>query len=224
MNAPARPAATDLAYSSIRARILSGDLPGGARLKEATLAAEMGLSRTPIREAIKRLTLEGFVESGDGYSTRVADSAHEEIDQIFEIRRRLECYAVERAAVLATEEEIDRLERLAREMAELAIPTSVGGYEKLSALNTAFHRTILDAARSPRLTAVLTMAVDIGIVARTYRTYGERDLIRSTRHHLEIVDALRARAPAWASSVMSSHVQAAARAIMRNRAENPADE
>ena len=107
MNAPARPAATDLAYSSIRARILSGDLPGGARLKEATLAAEMGLSRTPIREAIKRLTLEGFVESGDGYSTRVADSAHEEIDQIFEIRRRLECYAVERAAVLATEEEID---------------------------------------------------------------------------------------------------------------------
>lgn len=210
-----RMGATDVAYRSIRARIMSGELKDGERLIEQTLASDMGLSRTPVREAIKRLILEGFVERGDGYSTRVADSSHEEIDQIFEIRRRLECYAVERACQFATEEEIDRLGRLAKNMAELTPPFGPGDYERLAAMNADYHRTVADAARSPRLKAILAMAVDVGIVARTYKTYSDHDLVRSTQHHIELVDALRARSASWASSVMSSHIMAAASAIAK---------
>ena len=213
---PKQPAA-ELAYEAIRARIMSGDLADGDRLKEQTLASEMGLSRTPVREAITRLIHEGFVERGEGYSTRVAHFPEDELDQIFEIRRRLECYAAERAAERATPEQIDELDHLTGEMEALSPPESEADYERIAAINADFHRIIADAASSPRLRAVLSMAVDVGIVARTYHSYSPQDLIRSARHHRELVDAIRARSPDWAAHVMSSHVLAAARSAARRQ-------
>lgn len=204
-----RPAA-EQAYDAIRHRIMSGALESGARLTEQALAEELGLSRTPVRAAITRLVHEGFVERGDGYSTRVAEFPAEELDQLFEVRRRLECYAAERAARLADPAQIDELERLAEEMEALTPPATEAAFAALSKANAAFHRVLAEAARSPRLMAVLAVAIDVGVVARTYRAYTAADLVRSARHHRELVDALRARSPEWASSVMSSHVLAAA--------------
>jgi DNA-binding GntR family transcriptional regulator len=202
--------AADQAYQAIRARIMSGDLGDGARLTEQSLAAELGLSRTPVRAAITRLIHEGFVARGEGYSTRVAHFPEDELDQIFEIRRRLECYAAGRAAVLASAEQIAALGELTDRMEARTPPKTRQDYEEISAINADFHRIIGEAAQSPRLMAVLQMAVDVGLVARTYHAYSEADLIRSARHHRELVDAIRARAPDWAESVMSSHVLAAA--------------
>lgn len=207
--------AAEVAYQAVRARIMSGDLADGERLKEQTLASEMGLSRTPVREAITRLIHEGFVERGEGYSTRVASFPDGELDQIFEIRRRLESYAAERAAERATPRQIDELDALTSEMEALTPPKTEAAYQQIAVINATFHRIISDAAQAPRLKAVLAMAVDIGIVSRTYRSYSDADLIRSARHHRELVDAIRARAPDWASSVMSSHVLAAARSAQR---------
>ena len=209
--------AADLAYLQIRGRIMSGDLPGGARLKEQVLAQELGLSRTPVRSAITRLIHEGFAERGAGYSTRVADFAEEELDQIFEIRRRLECYAAGRAAVRASVAQTEALDRLTTRMEALTPPKTAADYQEISSINAEFHRIIAEAAASPRLMAVLQMAVDVGIVARTYHAYSEADLVRSARHHRELVDAIRARAPDWAESVMSSHVLAAARCAQRRK-------
>lgn len=206
---PRQPAATQ-AYEAIRNRIMSGEFPGGMRLTEQGLAEDLGLSRTPVRGAMTRLLHEGFIEKGDGYSTRVAAFPEEELDQLFEVRRRLECYAAERAARLATPEEIDELDRLAAEMIALTPPRDPDDYAALSTANASFHRVLAEAARSPRLRAVLAVAVDVGVVARTYRAYQPADLIRSARHHQELVEAIRARSPEWASSVMSSHVLAAA--------------
>jgi DNA-binding GntR family transcriptional regulator len=73
----------------------------------------------------------------------------------------------------------------------------------------------MDAARSPRLKALLAMAVDVGVVARTYDLYSVEDLIRSARHHQEITHAIAARAPDWAASVMASHLLAAATAALK---------
>ncbi len=217
MQSPSKPPAEVQAYDTIRRQIVSGLLASGTRLTEQALAREMGLSRTPIRAAITRLVHEGFVERGDGYSTRVAEFPEEELVQLFEVRRRLECYAAERAAKLATEEQIAELDRLTTEMEAVTPPRSDSDYQKLSAANTAFHRILAEAAKSPRLMAVLAVAVDIGVVARTYQTYTEADLMRSVGHHRELVDAVRARAPDWASSVMSSHVLAAAHSISSAR-------
>ncbi len=202
--------AADQAYMAIRARIMSGDLADGARLIEQALAKDLGLSRTPVRTAITRLIHEGFAERGEGYSTRVAHFPEDELDQIFEIRRRLECYAAGRAARLASPEQIDELDRLTTRMEALTPPETPQEYEEISAINADFHRIVSETAASPRLMAVLQMAVDVGVVARTYHSYAKADLIRSAKHHRELVDAIRARSPEWAESVMSSHVLAAA--------------
>lgn len=205
--------AADQAYEAIRRRIMSGSLEGGTRLTEQALARELGISRTPVRAAITRLIHEGFVERGEGYSTRVAHFPEDELDQIFEIRRRLECYAAGRAAERASTKQIDELDALTTRMEALTPPETERDYAEISAINANFHRIIGEAAASPRLMAVLQMAVDVGVVARTYRTYSRADLIRSARHHRELVDALRARSPDWAESVMSSHVLAASHSV-----------
>ncbi len=190
MDGDAKQPAADTAYHAIRARIMSGALADGARLKEQTLASDLGLSRTPVREAITRLIHEGFVERGEGYSTRVAAFPVDELDQIFEIRRRLECYAAERAAERMTPDQISQLDKMTTEMEALTPPTDDAAYQRISEINASFHRIISEAAGSPRLMAILAMAVDIGIVSRTYRSYSEDDLLRSVKHHRELVDAI----------------------------------
>ncbi|MCY4304865.1 MAG: GntR family transcriptional regulator [Aestuariivita sp.] len=205
-----RISAAEHAYLQIRIRILSGELEAGTRLKEHVLAEELGISRTPVRSAITRLIHEGFVKRGEGYSTRVASFPDQELDQIFEIRRRLECYAASQAALLASEQQIQHLDELTTRMEQLTPPTSANETQELAAINTEFHRIIAEAASSPRLMTVLQIAVDVGIVTRTFQVYSAADRIRSARHHRELVDAIKARSPRWAESVMSSHILAAA--------------
>ena len=202
--------ASDQAYEQIRSQILTGRLEQGKRLTEQELARDLGLSRTPVRDAIKKLTHEGFITKGAGYSTHVAYFPEDELTQIFEIRRRLESYAARRAAEHATEAQSQQLQKLAMEMLRHIPPESSGDYQKIATLNEEFHRIIGEAARSPRLLAVVSMAIDISVVSRTYHQYTTDDLMRSAQHHKEIADAIAARSPQWAESVMSSHILAAA--------------
>jgi DNA-binding GntR family transcriptional regulator len=214
-NETEKPAAADIAYETIRSQILDGVLPQGHRLTEQALAADLGLSRTPIRDAIHRLIHEGFVDRGKGYSTRVAQFPEEELEQIFEIRRRLESYAAGRAAKLATPRQVVRLRELSNLMLSHTPPETPEDYRIISTANEEFHQTIYEAACSRRLIAVISVAVDIGVVARTYYLYEKSDLIRSAQHHKEITDAIAAQSSEWASDVMSAHVLAAAAAATR---------
>ena len=216
MGGDARIQAADQAYLQIRGRILTGDLGAGDRLKEQALAEELGLSRTPVRAAITRLIHEGFAERGSGYSTRVAGFPDHELEQIFEVRRRLESYAAGQAADLATDEQVNQLDALTTRMEEITPPKTPPELQEIAEINAEFHRIISEAAQSPRLMAVLQMAVDVGLVARTYHVFTDADYIRSARHHRELVDAIRTGSSRWAESVMSSHILAAAqRAVAR---------
>ena len=201
--------AAEQAYARIRRAIVSGELEQGERLTEERLAGDLGLSRTPVRDAIRRLTHEGFVERGAGYSTRVASFPEDELDQLFQIRALLEAYAARRAATLATQDEIATLQALAAEMSGRTPPGGEEDLDAISRANERFHRTILAAARSPRLTALLAAAIDVGVVARTYRAYSTAALVRSSRHHHEIADAIAARSPDWAAGTMTAHIFAA---------------
>ena len=201
--------ASERAYRRIRDEILNGELSAGERLTEQRLAAHLGISRTPVRDALKRLIHEGFVERGNGYSTRVAPLETSEIDQSYELRAMLEPYAARRAAQHASVDQIERLRQLAQRMTDRTPPRNDEDYNTISKANEAFHRTLYEAAASPRLVYIMATVIDVGIVARTYHQYTDRDLIRSAAHHHEIVDAISARAPDWAASAMMSHVLAA---------------
>jgi len=202
--------ATEQAYQVIRNSILTGRLKEGERLTETRLSDDLGLSRTLIREAFGRLILEGFIERQSGYTTRVAHFPRDEAEQVYEIRRLMECYSVERAARLATAEDIAELRRIHAEMKANSPPKDEASHQRLTAANEAFHRAIVAAARSPRLTALMTTALDVSMVVRTYSMFSEEDLRRSLNHHAEIIDAIEARAPKWAASVMSAHLLAGA--------------
>jgi len=217
---PQRIAAAELAYRTIRANIVSGALAEGERLTEERLSQELGLSRTPVREAIRQLILEGFVERQSGYTTRVARFPADEMEQVFHIRQMLESYAAERAARLATPEDIAELQRLSGEIARNTPPGSADAYQRISEANEAFHRKIVEAARSQRLTALMSMAFDVGMVVRTYRRYTEEELIRSARHHREIAEAIAARAPDWAAAAMRTHIRAAEAAASKSLARS----
>jgi DNA-binding GntR family transcriptional regulator len=207
----ARPGnAAEHAYTALRDAILSGAVGADERLTEMTIAEQLGISRTPVREAVKRLIIEGFVTRERGQGLRVTTLAPDEVEQIFNIRLKLESYAARRAAEHASEAEIAELHRLASEMSAHTPPQSDADLAVISDANAAFHRQVMLAARSPRLGAMLSLAVNLGLVLRTYRIYSAHDMIRQSRHHHEIVEAIASRAPDWAEAAMAVHVQAAA--------------
>jgi len=213
---PDRPIkAAETAYQVLRDDILSGRFAPDERLTEMTVAERLGISRTPVREALKRLIIEGFLTREKGQGLRVTGLDPDEVQQIFRIRLMLESYAAGRAAVHAIAPEIVELRRLATRMSDHTPPRSAADYAIISEANAAFHRLVMSAARSPRLGAMLSLAVNLGLVLRTYRMYSETDLNRQSRHHHEIAEAIAARAPDWAEAAMATHIQAAAAVARR---------
>lgn len=208
--------AADSAYLTLRADILSGDLPADERLTEMGLADRLGLSRTPVREAVKRLLIEGFLTRAPGEGLRVTALHADEVDQIFRIRLMLESYGARRAAEFAGDAEITELFRLADAISARVPARTEADYDAMTEANAAFHRTITQAARSPRLSSMLSLAVNLGLVLRTYRMYSAQDMARQARHHHDIAQAIATRDPEWAEAAMSHHVLAAA-AIARAR-------
>ncbi len=207
--------AADLAYLALRDAILSGELAPRARVTETALAERLALSRTPVRDAIRRLTMEGFLSRVRGEGLRVVGLQPDEVEQIFQIRLMLEPFAARRAARFATAGQIAELRALADEMEAITPPADDEQRKRLPERNARFHNLVMEAARSPRLSTMLAATVNIGLVLRTFGMYSPRDMIRSARHHVEIADAIEARAPEWAASVMASHLHAAAAVAMR---------
>ncbi len=205
--------ASEHAYDALRQAIASGEFAGGQRLTEQMLSERFGISRTPIRDALRRLEMEGLIAAGSGRGFRVAEWTRDEIDQVFTIRAMLESYAIERAASLATDEQIEELGRLSEIMIDRTPPQSDEDFKVLADANERFHKLIIEAAQSERLARLISMTIDMALRFRTYKMYSERDLKRSSLHHREMVEALRARAPDWAASVMRSHLLAAAGSV-----------
>jgi DNA-binding GntR family transcriptional regulator len=211
-----RPAsAADLAYRTLRDDILTGRLPAARRLTEVTLADRLGISRTPVREAVKRLTLEGFLTRAPGQGMRVAVLEPDEVQQIFRIRLMLESYAARRAAERASPAEVAELRLLAERMSSHTPPQGEADFATISEANAAFHRLVMQAADAPRLSAMLALAVNLGLVLRTYRMYSARELTRQSRHHHDIAEAIAAGEPDWAAAAMAAHIEAAAAVARR---------
>ncbi len=206
--------ASERAYRWIRSRIVSGDHPVGGRLKEEELSEAIGVSRTPVREALQKLAAEGIVEFVPHRGAYVATWSATDIEEIFDLRARLESYGARRAANGVSHEEIVRLRSLANQMDAAAREGSANAADLVAELNNEFHQIIVEAAHSDRLAPLVTGLIQVALVHRTFRRYSPRHLARSLAHHHELVDALEARDPEWAESVMHSHVRAALAALL----------
>jgi DNA-binding GntR family transcriptional regulator len=205
--------ASERALADLRELILAGDLAAGEHLGEVELAERLGLSRTPVREALTRLAAEGLVALEAHRGARVTSFSREDLHGIFDVRRALEPRATARAAAHATAADLDALEVLAARMLAVGAPGPDQDLDALVDLNRDFHARLLDLARAPALGAALANVVHTPVVTRTFHAYDAASLARSLAHHVEIVAALRAGDGDWAGAVMASHL-GNARAVM----------
>lgn len=205
--------AAERAYASIRDGILAGAHPQGARLLEEELAEAIGVSRTPVRDALRRLQADGLVELGTGRSAQVVSYSDEDLAEIFELRALLESHAHARAAAVIDAPTLAHLTDLAGEMERLAARPRGRWLELIAERNRDFHWAIIRAAGSPRLELLLQQVVHVPLVHRTFQRYTPEALQRSFAHHRELISALLAGDGDWAGAVMRSHVHAA-RAVL----------
>lgn len=200
--------ASERAYAAIRAHVLSGSVAAGEQLTEDQLAQITGVSRTPVREAVRRLEDELLLVRSDTNRLFVADWSRDDIEEMFVLRQMLECHAAERAAKRLSREQIAALDALNRELTT-AVEQSPPDVARFLEANRAFHEAIIDAAHSPRLGQLLARLVEAPVVLRTARTYSQSDLRQSARDHDELVAAFAARDGDWARAVMGSHLRRA---------------
>jgi DNA-binding GntR family transcriptional regulator len=199
--------ASDNAYLLIRAQILSGARAGGDWLREGDLAESIGVSRTPVREALRRLTAEGLVRYERNRGVQVVVWTAADLDEIFSLRSVLEPWAC-RLAAASGSVDLAELDRLAHDM-DAAARGPVTDVDRITELNNRFHGLILEGSNNRRLDSVVSSVVQVPLVWQTFSHYSDLDLSRSLAHHHELVAALRAADADWAESVMRSHVRAA---------------
>lgn len=207
-SAPAnhKPETDESAYAQVRSMITSGELAAGSWLRETTLAERIGVSRTPVREALNRLAAEGLVEISRNKGAQVMSFTPEDVADLYDVRAGFEPHAVLLAVPNLTDEDIEQLATLASRM-EAAVES--GQLDELSTLNSAFHGIFIERCGNRHFATALQSLTRPAIVAHTFRKYSSEALHRSMLHHAELVAAVRAKDGEWAEAVMRAHILAA---------------
>lgn len=208
----------DRAYQHIRAKLLRGGYKAGERLSEESLASEIGISRTPVREALNRLASEGLAKQLPHYGVFVRTFERDEIAELYDLRDMLESYAAFHAAQRRTDAQIAEARAICEGLRAIAHEFRDSGGNELSGelaegqftLDTRFHALILTASDCPRTKkAASDLRLLTQLCGRRKFTPGEnllRMLAKTIREHLAIVSALRRRDGEAARMWMSRHV------------------
>jgi DNA-binding GntR family transcriptional regulator len=196
------------AYKFIRASILSGRYGGGKRLKEQEIASALAISRTPVRDAIRRLHSDGLIDFEPNHGARVATWSKVDLTEISEMRALLESFAAELAASKIGDKELDGLGTHTDAM-QKALDGNQPRIDQISAANLAFHQGVVLAAGNARLHLIIEGLWVLPLVARKFALFDRSSLEQSINHHREIIRALQAHDGAWASAIMRAHILAA---------------
>jgi len=193
------------AYEQVRHLILSNQLGPDEPLVEASLAARLGVSRTPVREALRRLQADGLIERA-ARGMRVAERSPEEILDIYEVRVVLEAAAARSAAMRRTDLDLSRLEAIHEEMASLD-PSQIE--TRGVALNNRIHECFWNASHNATLGDLMDRLVtQLSRYKPTILTYAGR-WQRVLDDHRQLIDAIRDRRAEDAARIASDHMSAA---------------
>jgi DNA-binding GntR family transcriptional regulator len=196
-------------FERLRRLILEGEYGPEERLVEEHLAERLGVSRTPIRQALTMLEAEGLVEIAPNKGAVVCSFSIEDVWDIYDLRAVLEGHAARRAAGRIGVEELARLGELAGEMEGLARGRK-GDHEdeirRFVALNNEFHGTIIEASRNRRLLRLVRRTVEVPLVFKAFFWYGQRERDISNHYHRQILGALASGDGERAEIIMREHV------------------
>lgn len=203
---------TQLVYENLHSEILTGRLTPGSRIKQEEVTHRLGVSRTPVREAIQRLEAEGLIEFPRRGLAVVTRLSRKRIDEIFDLRALLEGYATSKAIDNLTKKDMHVLRRLIREMDECH--SSQQG-ERLAAKNEEFHRLICSRGGNDALLELLEQ------IWRDIRRLRINYLItpqgheESTRQHESLLDALESHAQSRVHEIVQVHALSSKEGILK---------
>lgn len=205
----------ELVCETIRQAIIDGTFSPGERLMEIQMADEMGVSRTPVREAIRKLELEGFVVMIPRRGTYVADISIKDITEIYEIRTSLDVLAAGLAAERITDEELETLNRL---LVEIGQHINDKNMEKIVEADTAFHDVLYQASRNERLCSIINNLREqlTGIRGRSMSYPGR--LIETMDEHRSLIDCIASRDVERAQDAARVHIENAEHTLMKSLA------
>jgi len=202
----------DVVFNTLRKAILTGELKPGERLMEIHLANRLGVSRTPIREAIRKLELEGLVTMIPRRGAEVANITEKNLKDVLEVRRALEGLGIELACERITEEKKkDLKERL--DQVECAVRT--GDSSAIASADVAFHDTIVEASGNDRL---MQLVSNLGEQMYRYRFEYIKDESKHSQiiqEHRIMFDSIMEKDREKAVQIVKTHISNQEEAIMR---------
>jgi DNA-binding GntR family transcriptional regulator len=195
---------TDWVYEEVREAIIELRLKPGEPLREATMAEQLGVSKTPVREAFARLEQEGLVETTSFKGAVVSGYSPEDLQEIYELREMLEAAAARAAATSASDATLARLANLVAESRELRAKDDLDG---LAVLLGAFDAVIYEQVANQRIRALIeNLKAHLARIGRLTEEIPGR-VKASVEEHAAIVDAIAARDPDEAERSMRTHIR-----------------
>ncbi|MGN8025494.1 GntR family transcriptional regulator [Microbacterium sp. 22242] len=199
----------DQVRETLRAWIVSGRLAAGVRLHEGDLAKQLGVSRVPVREAIRMLEAEGTVSAAPRGGVMVTSLSLKDVHDLFDIREALEALVARLAATRVTPREARRIQAL---LDEVRFAFDASDHEAAMELNHSFHLEIARAASNP---ALMSMLEPIGVRLRWHFSQ-DRDPLAVLSEHQALLDAVAGHDPDLAATLAASHVRRTREAITSN--------
>jgi DNA-binding GntR family transcriptional regulator len=210
---------TDWVYEELKSAIVDLRLAPGDPLREAALAEQLGVSKTPIREALTRLEQEGLVETTSFKGAVVSGYSRQDLIEIYELRELLENAAARAAAESMPDADRDRLRRICRESRELKTGNDAAG---LATLISAFDDVLFDQVRNSRIRALIeNLQAHLTRIGQLTAEIPGR-IEASVDEHEKILEAIAARDPEQAERQMSAHIRSVRDDQLRALGEAPA--
>ena len=196
----------------LRQRIYSHDLAPGTWIDEQALADQYGISRTPLREALKVLASEGLVTLKPRRGCYVTEISERDLDEVFAILEMLEGRCASETAAKASKAQLAELEAIHARLEAAAASNDIDGFFEA---NQAFHRAVQDIAGNTRLTNVIEDLRKVVKLSRHHSLFTEGRLEQSLAEHRKILAALASHQPAAAEQQMRAHIVSGRAALVR---------
>jgi len=198
-------------YSILKTAIIQGDLEEGSKLTEAKVANELGVSKTPVREALRQLADEGFANTVPNQGVIVSRILIEDIKDFLQIRIALESLAANLAAKRISQKEIKELEKYHEQMYKFAVKKDLSAFGEE---NAKFHSLLLHASGNKRLARIVGNFTDIAYRFWLKSLNEPEKLKSSLEEHGNIITALKKRDPEQAEQLVRIHLSNALRTIL----------
>lgn len=195
-------------YTAVFNRMLDGSYPDGFRLIEADLAKQFGVSRTPVREILRELEKDGMVRILPHRGALVKSLTEDDVEEIYEIRKRLEVLALEIAVPLMSLKKLGELRRSIRALSRSGRPGDI------SKADVELHKYIMVSSGRERLIGMLNQLMRI-MQGLRQRGYGDpAEAARATGEHMRILNALMRRDAREAAAGLVEHIESSKRLVL----------